>query len=102
MSSRKYKEKKMIVWPNNIDATVSRSFGRKISKDKSVVKPKIEEILKASEELGLEPSLEEKKYPKQWWSVQKRVVVLKKYGKIQTLEKISQKIKEIRKQVKRM
>jgi signal recognition particle subunit SRP19 len=93
--SRDYKGKKIIVYPQYIDSTKSRSEGRRIPHEEAVAKPRIEEIVKAAEELGLNPILEEASYPREWW-VSGRVVVDKRGSKIKTLRMIARKIRELR------
>jgi signal recognition particle subunit SRP19 len=94
--SRDYKGKKIIVYPQYIDSTKSRSEGRRIPRNEAVAKPRIEEIIRAAEELGLNPILEaEASYPREWW-VSGRVIVDKIGSKIKTLRIIARKIKELR------
>lgn len=96
MSSRYYNDQRIVVWPYNIDCNVSKKNGRKLSLKECVAKPKIEEILKAAEILGLEPILEEKMYPKKWFMGKGRVIVLKKINKLKTLRMITSEIKKLR------
>lgn len=96
MSSREFSGERIIVWPHNIDCNVSKNFGRKISLKECVSKPKLEEIIKAADNLGLSPVLENKSYPKRWYSEKGRVAVLKKTGKITTLKLIAEEIKKLR------
>jgi len=101
MSSREYINERIVLWPVYIDSTKSRKKGRKISKQDGVPRPRVEEIVEAAEILGLEPIIEDKKYPRLWWEQEKRVVVLKKYSRQELLKRIARKIKEIREARKR-
>ncbi|QOR94312.1 signal recognition particle protein Srp19 [Thermosphaera chiliense] len=94
--SREYRGRKTILYPAYIDSTLSRSEGRRIPSSSAVPSPSIEEIYNAAAKLGLNPVVEnDKAYPGRWW-VKGRVVVDKKYGKIDLLKKIAAEIKESR------
>ncbi len=94
--SRDYKGRKIIVYPQYIDSTKSRSEGRRIPREEAVARPRIEEIIRAAEELGLNPILEEEaSYPREWW-ISGRVAVDKIGSKIRTLKMIARKIRELR------
>ncbi|MFP3227185.1 MAG: signal recognition particle subunit SRP19/SEC65 family protein [Caldisphaera sp.] len=90
------KENKYIIWPSYLDSSLSKNKGRKISKNKAIVKPSIEEIVMAAKKLGLNPIVEEKKYPKLWYEQTKRVVILKKENKRKILKLISDEIIKMR------
>ena len=96
MSSREYIGKRIVVWPENIDSRKSRGRGRKVPLKFSVKNPTIDEIYKAAEKLGLNPEIEEKKYPKNWWESKGRVVVDKKGSKLETLKLIAIEILKMR------
>ncbi|MCS4541355.1 MAG: signal recognition particle protein Srp19 [Euryarchaeota archaeon] len=91
-------ENELIIWPVYIDATKSRADGRQISKTKAVPSPKLAEIAKAAEALGLHPKIErEKAYPKEWWEVSGRVIIVERTApKSVLLKDIAQKIREMR------
>ena len=101
MSSREYKNERIVLWPVYIDSTKSRGKGRKISREDCVPKPRVEEIVEAAEILGLDPIVEEKSYPRLWWEQDKRIIVLKKYSRQELYRRIARKIKEIREARKR-
>lgn len=94
--SRKYIGNRVVVYPQYVDSTKTRSEGRRIGKNEAIPKPTVEEIVEASRALGLEPLVENSRYPKDWFSCDKRVVVLKKYSKQKLLRIIASKIKESR------
>jgi len=94
--SRDYQGERVVVYPNYIDSKKSRKMGRKISFADAVPNPKIEEIVKAAENLGLDPRVEDSKYPREWWSGDKRIVVLKRGSKLNTLRLIAKEIKRLR------
>ncbi len=100
MSSRDYQGRKIIVYPEYLDSSLTRGKGRRLNREKLVPKPSVEELLKAAETLGLNPILEEKNYPREWWKKRKRIVVDKKETKRKTLYLIAEKIRELRKEKK--
>lgn len=95
--SREHKGKRIVIWPSYIDELATRGTGRKIGKALSVKRPSVEEIRQAAASLGLEPVVEEKRYPRSWWMTTARVVVNKVGSKRKTLEMIAKRIREMRK-----
>jgi len=59
-------EGKTVIWPSYIDSQVPRSRGRKVSLSHAVPAPTVDEIVRAARELGLDPVVEEKPYPRLW------------------------------------
>lgn len=94
--SREYKGKRIVVYPQYIDSRKSRNKGRRIPLSYAVPSPRVEEIVRAAEKLGLNPVIEESKYPREWWTSEERVVVDKKNSKLKTLKLIAEKINEMR------
>ena len=94
--SREYKGKRIVVYPQYIDSRKSRNKGRRIPLSYAVPSPRVEEIVRAAEKLGLNPVIEESKYPSEWWTSEERVVVDKKNSKLKTLKLIAEKINEMR------
>jgi len=99
--SREYRGKRVVVWPVYIDATASRSEGRKIPLRYAVKKPRVEEVVEAAKRLGLNPVVEEAKYPRAWWEFSKRVVVDKQGSKLATLIALSAEVRRIREEKRR-
>jgi len=87
---------KIIIWPIYIDSQASIKEGRKIPMKYAVKNPRVDEIVEAARVLGLDPIVEEKKYPRSWWSQDKRVIVNKVSSKRNILIKISTEIKRRR------
>ncbi|MEB3774486.1 MAG: signal recognition particle protein Srp19 [Desulfurococcales archaeon] len=87
---------KIVFWPINIDSTVSIRKGRKIPLDAAVKNPRLQEVIEAAQKLGLNPEVERKSYPRNWWSQTARIVVDKKWSKRETLKRISMEIKRRR------
>lgn len=96
MSSRDFKGKRVVVWPVYLDSNASRGMGRKIPKSRAVPNPKIREIVEAARSLGLNPVVEEKAYPRGWWTYTERVVVDKIGSKRRTLLAIADRIRDMR------
>lgn len=89
-----------MLWPVNIDASATRSEGRKISIKDAVRKPRIDEIVEAAKRLGLNPEVEESRYPRAWWAERRRVIVDKVGSKLNTLRLIASEIKKLREERK--
>jgi signal recognition particle subunit SRP19 len=88
---------KAIIWPVYIDSKKTKHEGRKISIEHAVSSPKIREISKAAEKLGLNPEVEKNKsYSRSWWEISGRVTVDKTMPKKEILIKISNMIKGTR------
>jgi signal recognition particle subunit SRP19 len=98
LSSREYRGKRVVLWPINIDSEATIREGRKIPKTAAVPRPRLEEIVKAAANLGLEPLVEEKSYPRRWYEQDKRVSVLKKSSKRETLKAIALEIRRLRRE----
>ncbi len=96
MSSREYKNKRVVLWPANIDSSKSLSQGRKIPLSKAIENPSLSEIVMAARELGLDPEIEDKAYSRMWWIEKRRVAVNKLESKRKTLIKIAETIKNLR------
>ncbi len=60
--------KKIVVWPVYLDLNRTRKEGRLTQIELSVKAPKIYEIDKAADKLGLHPAIEPgKAHPSRWW-----------------------------------
>ncbi|KSW11846.1 signal recognition particle [Pyrodictium occultum] len=100
--SREYKGRRVVVWPVYIDSSASRGEGRKVPLRDAVRKPRVEEIVKAAQRLGLNPEVEEARYPRSWWENTKRVVVDKMGSKLNTLKAIAAEIRKLREERRRL
>jgi signal recognition particle subunit SRP19 len=88
---------KAIIWPVYIDSKKTKSEGRKIPMADAVSSPKLREISRAANKLGLNPEVEKNKsYSRSWWEVSGRVAVDKTMPKREILIKISKMIKGTR------
>ena len=85
---------KAIIWPVYIDSKKTKHEGRKIPLEDAVSTPKLREISRAAEKLGLNPEVEKNKsYSRSWWEASGRVTVDKTMPKREILIKISKIIK---------
>jgi signal recognition particle subunit SRP19 len=88
---------KAIIWPVYIDSKKTKHEGRKIPIEDAVSSPKLREISRAAEKLGLNPEVEKNKsYSRSWWELSGRVAVDKNQPKREILIKISKTIKGTR------
>lgn len=88
---------KAIIWPVYIDSKKTKHEGRKIPIQDAVSSPKLREISRAAEKLGLNPEVEKNKsYSRSWWELSGRVAVDKNQPKRDILIKISKMIKGTR------
>jgi len=85
------------VYPVYLDSSKARSEGRRVARGLAVDKPRVEEILQAAKELGLEAKVElDVKYPRSWWADKGRVLVKKTMPKTRLLNMLASKLKELR------
>ncbi len=95
--SRDYVGERAVVYPAYIDKTLSRKKGRRLPITHAVPNPTVDEIARAAELLGLEPVVEERKYPRDAHKYTKVVVVRKMHSKRLTLVNLAMRVKELRK-----
>ncbi|MEF8976489.1 MAG: signal recognition particle subunit SRP19 [Halapricum sp.] len=56
-----------VIWPAALDAELTRSEGRRVSKDMAVPEPTVDEIAKAVQQVGYDARIErEKTYPREY------------------------------------
>jgi len=96
--SRDYRGRKIVIYPAYLDSSLSRKEGRRIPRSIAVHNPRPEEIIRAAEELGLNPIIEDSRYPRLWWRYRVRIVVDKVGSKQKILRMIARKILELRKE----
>ncbi len=96
MTNRDYKGRKITVWPVYLDSSEPRSRGRRLSLREAVRKPRVEEIVEAAEELGLNPEVVEASYPRKWWEEHRAIMIDKMGSKTETLRLLASRIREKR------
>ena len=85
------------IWPQYIDKNLTLNEGRKVSKEKAVSEPTLNEIERALKRLGLTYNIQkEKSYPGKWYEKSGRILVEWDKTKLELLKEVSLKIKEIR------
>lgn len=88
---------KVNIWPVYIDSKKTKHDGRKIALVHAVDSPKLREISRAANKLGLNPEVEKNKsYSKSWWETSGRITVDKTMPKREILIKISKMIQGTR------
>jgi len=85
------KEGKIVLWLSYFDINNPRPV-RKLSKKLALDKPTPEKIVQCAKELGLNPVVEEARYPRYWWNKSYRILVDKKYKKSEIIKKIGDKL----------
>lgn len=87
------KQDKIVLWPVYFDSTKTRLEGRRVPKNLAIPSPKLEEIQKAVELMGLHPEIvSDAKRPNVPWQKTGLIVVPKKGSKVQTLRKIAKEL----------
>ena len=87
------KQDKYIIWPQYFDQNRTRSEGRKIPKNQAQAVPRLEEIQKAAQKLGLMPEMvPDLAYPSAPWLKTGVALVSKKDTKTETLRKIAKEL----------
>jgi signal recognition particle subunit SRP19 len=94
---RMRKQDKIIIWPAYFDSTKTRGNGRRVPKSLAVPSPKILEIKKAVEKLGLSHEVVlDAGYPKTPWLKMGMLLVTKKESKEKVIRKIGEQLVKIR------
>ncbi|MGA9140196.1 MAG: signal recognition particle subunit SRP19/SEC65 family protein [Methanocella sp.] len=85
--------KQIIIWPVYIDAGKARSEGRLAPEGCSVKAPKVSEIFRAAEKLGLNPEIvKDKAHPATWADKSGMVVMDNRGPKSEIIRKIGTEI----------
>jgi|AGTN01.3.fsa_nt_gi Signal recognition particle 19 kDa protein len=94
MQKEEMKEKKQIViWPVYLDAARARNDGRLVSEECAVRAPKVSEIHRAAEKLGLHPEIvKDRAHPATWTDKSGMVLIDNKGPKSELLRKIGVEI----------
>jgi signal recognition particle subunit SRP19 len=91
------KQNKIILWPVYFDSTKTRLEGRRVPKSLAAPSPKLEEILKAVERMGLRPEIvADAAHPSSPWQKNGLLAIPKKGSKVETLRKIAKELLNIR------
>jgi signal recognition particle subunit SRP19 len=87
------KQEKYIIWPAYFDQNKTRSEGRRVSKTQAQPTPRLEEIQRAAQKLGLSPEIKpDLAHPAQSWQKTGMLLIGKKGSKQETMRKIAKEI----------
>jgi signal recognition particle subunit SRP19 len=91
------KKDKIILWPVNFDSTKTRTEGRKIPKAYAIQSPRIEELEKAVQRLGLQyQAVINAAHSKEPWCKTGLLIASREGSKTQTMRKIAKILPNIR------
>lgn len=91
------KKNRIVIWPVYLDLGRTREQGRLVPVDVAVKSPKVSEIVRAAERLGLNPEVEhDKAHPSAWWDKSGLVTVDSKGTKTDILRRIGAEILRMR------
>lgn len=91
------KKDKIILWPVNFDSTKTRTEGRRIPKAYAIQSPRIEELEKAVQKLGLQyQAVINAAHSKEPWRKTGLLIVSREGSKTQTMRKIAKMLPNIR------
>jgi len=91
------KQDKVILWPAYFDSTKTRTEGRRVPKNLAVPSPRIEELQKATERIGLHSeAVLEAKCPSATWQKTGMILVSKKGSKTRIIREIAKELLNIR------
>jgi signal recognition particle subunit SRP19 len=90
-------KKRLFIWPVYLDFNHTRGEGRLTKVEHSVKAPKVSEIKRAAENLGLHPEIEvNKAHPASWWDKVGRVTIDNAGPKTLLLDKLGAEIIRLR------
>jgi signal recognition particle subunit SRP19 len=93
------KQNKIVLWPVYFDSTKTRLEGRRVPKSLATPSPKLEEIRKAVERMGLRPEIvPDAAHPSTPWQKTGLLLVSKKGSKVKTIRRIAKELLDIREQ----
>lgn len=90
--------KRMILWVDYFNSSLSRQDGRRVPLSKSVKDPKLDELLEASKRLGFSPEAQEAKHPLRMMVKSGYISVEKKGNlkKVQLIDQVSKTLSVVR------
>jgi len=91
------KQDKVVLWPAYFDSTKTRTEGRRVPKNLAVPSPRLEEMQKATERLGIQSeAVLDAKHPGAPWQKTGMVVISKKGSKTQIMRGIAKELLAMR------
>ena len=84
----------VVIWLDYFNKTLSRKKGRRLSKDKCIFDPSLNELIESSKAAGFEPTEtdDQARYPRRSYVRSGYIMLEKKSTKTKTLNKISEKM----------
>jgi signal recognition particle subunit SRP19 len=93
------KRDKFVLWPLYFDSTKTRSVGRRVPESLAVPAPKLKELQKAVEQVGLQPEIVmDIGHPNSPWQKTGLIVVPKRGSKTQILRRVAEELFKARRQ----
>jgi len=91
------KQDKIILWPVYFDSTKTREEGRRVPKGLAIPTPKLEDIQKAVERMGLQPAVvSDAQYPSASWQKTGLIAIPKRGPKTQIIQGVAKELLNIR------
>jgi signal recognition particle subunit SRP19 len=85
---------KIRIWPAYFDIRYSRSEGRRVPRDRAIRDPKLDDLEKVSNKLGLNPIIQpDKRYSRKPWKRSGVVLVDKKGSKTEIIKNIAKSLR---------
>ncbi len=88
--------KRLVIWPQYFDSSLSRRMGRKVSSELAVPSPKPEEIERALRAAGLKFESKKARYPRTWWQESKMFIIEFEGSKTELLKIVAAELKKLR------
>lgn len=88
-----------VLYPAYFDASLPRRLGRRVPRDLAVRNPTLQDLVDATERLGLNPEVDDNaRYPRVWYnpSLRGRVFVEKRGSKQQLVLKVARVLRQIK------
>ena len=84
----------VVIWLDYFNKTLSRQKGRKVSKEKCIFDPSLNELIESAKSAGLEPTATEDqvRFPRRPFVRSGYIILGKKLPKTKILDKISEKM----------
>ena len=87
------KDAPYVIWPVYFDRRATRKQGRRVSKDKTVPNPRLDEIYRAAKKLNYTIDKEDNKaYPGRWWRGEGRILIMSEENKTAILHEMAGQI----------
>ncbi|RLI46482.1 signal recognition particle protein Srp19 [Candidatus Bathyarchaeota archaeon] len=93
------KKDKIILWPAYFDSTKTRLEGRRVPKSLAISSPKLNEIIRAVKQTGLQPEVVlDAGHPRVPWQKTGLIIVPKRDSKTKILRMVAKELLKVREQ----